>query len=72
MAFFIVIGIISLTVGVLFLFSPGTLRSINEAGMRVITTIDNAIFNYRIGLGLSLIIASFLFFFVAYYISVRG
>ena len=72
MAAFISIGIISLLVGVLFILSPDTLRRINDWSMTMVSAFDRKAFKYRTGLGLTLIIASILFFFVAYYISVRG
>jgi hypothetical protein len=72
MLFFIAVGLLSLIFGGLFIFSPEYLRRINEGGMRLVSSIDTAILNYRIGIGATLVIASLLFFFVAYYISVKG
>jgi hypothetical protein len=72
MLFFIAVGLLSLFVGGLFIFSPDLLRKINEGGMRLVSSIDTATFTYRIGIGASLVIASLLFFFVAYYIAVKG
>lgn len=72
MVAFISIGILSLLVGVLFVLSPETLRKINDWSMAMVSAFDRKAFKYRMGLGLTLIIASLLFFFVAYYISVKG
>jgi len=72
MAFFIGAGILSLSVGFLFIVSPNTIRRINEAGTRMITSIDSAVFSRRLGVGFTLMISSVLFFFVAYYIHARG
>ncbi|MFQ5464972.1 MAG: hypothetical protein ACE5EI_03500 [Thermodesulfobacteriota bacterium] len=72
MGFFIVAGILSLSVGFLFIVSPNTIRRINEAGTRMITNIDSAVFSRRLGVGVTLMISSLLFFFVAYYMYARG
>lgn len=72
MGFFIAVGIISLVVGLLFIIAPGTLRDINERTSRLVSNVEDTIFAYRVGVGLSLIIASLLFFFVAYYMRLKG
>jgi TRAP-type C4-dicarboxylate transport system permease large subunit len=72
MIFFIAAGLLSLSIGFLFIFFPGAIMALNDAGKRMVTNVDAAAFSHRGGLGLTLIIASLLFFFVAYYISVRG
>ncbi len=72
MIYFILIGVMALTVGFMFVFSPGGLRSINEKSVKIISNIDAGIFRYHIGVGLALIISSFIFFFVAYYINQKG
>jgi hypothetical protein len=72
MIYFILIGVMALTVGFMFVFFPGGLRSINEKSVKIITNIDACIFRYHIGVGLALIISSFLFFFLAYYINQKG
>lgn len=72
MGLFILVGIISLAVGFSFIFAPEMLRKINQKSAVIVSNIESKAFDYRVGLGLSLIIASLLFFFVAYYIHVRG
>lgn len=72
MGYFIAVGILALVVGGLFLFAPGLLQDMNERSARLVSNIESKAFVYRLGVGLSLLIASLLFFFVAYYIKVRG
>lgn len=72
MVFFILVGALSLITGILFILAPDLLRSINEKTARLITSIDSAVFAYRAGLGIVFIVASILFFFVAYYIKSKG
>lgn len=72
MSFFIAVGMLSLTVGSLFILAPDTLRKINEAGTRIAADLDSRAFSHRVGVGLSLVVASLLFFFVAWYIALRG
>jgi len=72
MSFFIAVGVVALTVGSLFILAPETLRKLNEAGTRIAADLDSTAFSHRIGVGLSLVISSLLFFFVAWYIALRG
>ncbi|MEE9613780.1 MAG: hypothetical protein V3W31_02360 [Thermodesulfobacteriota bacterium] len=72
MSLFLAIGVLALTVGVLFLVSPDKLRELNEGCSRLVANLEDGAFTYRMGVGLSLIIASLLFFFVAYYIAAKG
>ena len=72
MELFIGIGVISLVVGLLFLIAPGLLKDANDATSRFIASFEEGLFEKRVGVGLSLVIASLLFFFVAYYINLRG
>jgi len=72
MGVFIVAGIVSLFFGLMMLFFPEQLRRLNEASKSLVTNIDSAMFTYRLGVGISLVIASALFFFVSYYIRARG
>ncbi len=72
MLVFIVIGVISLVVGVMFLGAPEKLLQINDAANKLVSSIEVWIFSKNIGVGLSMIIASILFFFVAYYINLKG
>lgn len=72
MELFIVVGILSLVFGLFFIASPTTLRTMSERTNRAIMDLEAKAFTYRLGVGLSLIIASLLFFFVAWYINVKG
>ncbi|MBI5049219.1 MAG: hypothetical protein HZB54_09815 [Deltaproteobacteria bacterium] len=72
MGFFVAMGVFSLIVGLLFIISPATLRAMNEKASTMVTSFEEKAFTYRLGVGVSLIIASLLFFFVAYYIRIRG
>ncbi len=72
MGIFIVIGAIALFVGFSLLVAPQMMKRMSEASARIVTSIDTTAISYRTGLGISLIIASLLFFFVAYYIRVKG
>ena len=72
MIIFIGIGVLSFVVGILFIISPTTLKTLNTLMEKMVINLEEKVFTYRLGLGISLIIASMLFFFVAYYISIKG
>ncbi len=72
MTLFIIVGIIALVTGIFFILAPEELRSLNEMSSKLIADLEQKAFDYRIGVGLSFIIASLLFFFVAYYIHIKG
>ncbi|HBR22114.1 MAG TPA: hypothetical protein DD713_06035 [Nitrospiraceae bacterium] len=67
-----VIAILAGVMGLLLLFAPGVLRKFNDFSKRMIAQIDIVTFSYRIGFGVSLIIASLFMFFMAYYFKVKG
>ena len=67
-----IIGVIAGVMGLLLLFAPGVLRKFNEYSKKMIAQIDTVTFSYRIGFGVSLIIASLFMFFMAYYFKVKG
>ncbi|MCX5716764.1 MAG: hypothetical protein NTW44_00330 [Nitrospirae bacterium] len=67
-----VIAVIAGAMGLLLLFAPGVLKRLNELSARMIARIDTVTFSYRIGFGVSLIIASLFMFFMAYYFKVKG
>ena len=69
--FSILIGLIAFVVGVLLLVAPGSLKKLNELSAKMIAKIDSVTFSYRIGFGVSLIIASIFMFFMAYYFTKR-
>ncbi|MDP1758861.1 MAG: hypothetical protein Q8K77_03580 [Thermodesulfovibrionales bacterium] len=66
------IGILAGVMGLLLLFAPGVLRKMNEMSQRMIARIDTATFTYRIGFGVSLLIASLFLVFMGYYFKVKG
>ena len=67
MLYLIFAGVIALVFGVLFLFSPQTIRDLSEKVNQTIGSIDDKAMGLRVGIGISLILSSFLFFFVIYY-----
>ena len=67
-----IIGVIAGVMGLLLLFAPGVLRKLNDLSKKMIAQIDTATFSYRIGFGVSLIIASLFMFFMAYYFNIKG
>ncbi len=72
MEVFLILSVISISVGAMLIFSPGLLRALNEAGSRVVADLEEKVFESRIGVGLALLLAGLLFLFVAYYIWVKG
>ncbi len=69
--FSILIGTLAFIVGFLLLFAPGLLKRLNEISAKMIARIDSATFSYRIGFGVSLILAALFMFFMAYYFTKR-
>lgn len=61
-----ILGLIALFIGALLIASPGTLLKMNEAMNRMVTRVDEQVVKYRIGIGVSLIIAAIFLFFYAY------
>ncbi len=72
MGLFIAIGVLSLIFGLLFIIAPAILKNLNELTSRMAISIEEKVFTYRFGVGISMVIASLLFFFVAYYIKIKG
>jgi hypothetical protein len=66
------IGILAGVMGLLLLFAPGVLRKINDFSKKMISQIDTITFSYRIGFGVSLLIASLFLVFMGYYFKVKG
>lgn len=64
---FRLIGSLALVIGLLLLFAPRVLKKVNELSARMIAKTDNLTFSYRIGFGVSLMLASLFMFFMAYY-----
>ena len=66
------IGILAGVMGLGCCLLPGVLKKINEMSQRMIARIDTATFTYRIGFGVSLLIASLFLIFMGYYFKVKG
>ncbi|RJP28070.1 MAG: hypothetical protein C4533_06260 [Candidatus Omnitrophota bacterium] len=76
MFFLIFAGVVSLVFGILFLFFPVALRNLNDKANLIMTrslaSLDENIMKMRLGVGISLILASILSFFVILYIIKRS
>ena len=72
MELFIGMGILALAFGLFFIISPASLKTANEWTSKTLANFEEKTFTYRIGVGISLIVESLLFFFVAYYIMIKG
>ncbi|MBI5561488.1 MAG: hypothetical protein HY894_01350 [Deltaproteobacteria bacterium] len=72
MGYFLAIGIIALVSGVMFIFAPSAVRSLNERSTRIISSFDAVTLSYRIGVGVVLVIASGVFFYAAYFMKRHG
>lgn len=70
-SFCIVIGVLAFVIGFLLLAAPGFIKNLNELSAKIIAKIDTITFSYRIGVGVSLILASIFMFFMAYYFTKR-
>lgn len=70
-SFCILIGAIAFALGFLLLFAPNSVKRLNELSAKMIAKIDTLTFSYRIGVGVSLIIAALFMFFMAYYFTKR-
>jgi uncharacterized BrkB/YihY/UPF0761 family membrane protein len=66
MFWMLLLGLIALLIGGLLIVSPGTLLKMNEELNRMVTRIDEQVLKYRIGFGVSLILAALFLFFYAY------
>lgn len=70
-SFCIVIGVLAFVTGFLLLAAPGFIKNLNELSAKIIAKIDTVTFSYRIGFGVSLMLASIFMFFMAYYFTKR-
>lgn len=72
MWFLILAGIVALLGGILFLFSPDTLRrfstKINTTINKINIPIDEEVYKLRVGVGVSLMLSATLLLFMAYFI----
>ncbi|HUK55943.1 MAG TPA: hypothetical protein VLY20_04725 [Nitrospiria bacterium] len=66
MGWMIFLGLIALAVGGLLIASPQTLIKMSKEMNRMVTRIDEEVVKYRIGFGVSLILAAIFLFFYAY------
>ena len=60
----IIIAVIALIFGLLFLFSPQTLKKMNKKASQVISKTDESFLKNRITVGVILIIASLIMFYI--------
>ena len=68
MGFLTFAGVVSLIVGVMFLFFPQTIRKMSDEMNKMLLNLDQRLFEMRVGLGISLILVSAMAFFVIYYL----
>ena len=68
---FICVGILALVLSIFLLFFPRPFLSVSEFLNRIFLADDIAL-KYRVGIGICLILVSFLLFFTAYYILRTG
>lgn len=66
MSWMVLIGAIALVVGLLLLASPNTYIKISDSLNRMIPSIDKKVLQYRIGVGVCLVIAALFLFAYAY------
>jgi uncharacterized BrkB/YihY/UPF0761 family membrane protein len=66
MFWMLLLGLVALVIGGLLIISPGTLLKMSEEMNRMVTRIDEQVVKYRIGFGISLILAAIFLFFYAY------
>ena len=67
MTAFILIGIITLAVGIMYLISPGLLIKLSSILNQIVST-DYKTMKYRISAGLIFIVVGIFFLFMAYYL----
>ena len=72
MIWMVFLGVIALIIGGLLIASPKTLLKMNEEMNRLVTRVDEQVLKYRIGVGVSLILAAIFLFFYAYMLGRRG
>jgi uncharacterized BrkB/YihY/UPF0761 family membrane protein len=75
MVFLAFVGIVAFVFGLLLLFFPEAIQSINEKTNKIMSqsfvSIDDKVYRLRIGVGVSLILVSFLMLFTVYYLIKR-
>lgn len=60
----LLIAVIALIFGLLFLFSPQTLKKMNKKASQVISKTDESFLKNRVAVGVILIIASLIMFYI--------
>ena len=68
MLFLIIVGLVSFAFGILMLVSPETIRKLDQSSNRAFASMDQKIYELRVGVGVSSILVSVLAFFVAYFV----
>ncbi|MEI8350177.1 MAG: hypothetical protein WCI77_08495 [Candidatus Omnitrophota bacterium] len=68
MLFLICAGTVAFIFGILLLFLPQRLRKLEAVTNKVLVTTEEKIYNLKIGVGISLLLASALCLFVSYYL----
>ncbi|HEY4485469.1 MAG TPA: hypothetical protein VI702_03975 [Nitrospiria bacterium] len=66
MIWMVVLGVIALWMGGLLIVSPATLVKISEKMNRMVGRLDEQVIKYRIGVGVSLVLAAGFLFYFAY------
>jgi uncharacterized BrkB/YihY/UPF0761 family membrane protein len=66
MIWMVLMGLVALMIGGLLVFSPQKLQKMSDDLNRMVTRIDERVIKYRIGVGISLILAAVFLFFYAY------
>ncbi|MBI3812388.1 MAG: hypothetical protein HY283_09335 [Nitrospirae bacterium] len=66
MIWMVFLGAVALIIGGMLIASPNTLIKMSEELNRMVTRIDEQVVKYRIGFGVSLILAAIFLFFYAY------
>lgn len=67
MQFLIFSGSFLFLFGVLSLLPPESIRRFNNAANKVLVDFDQKFYDLRVGIGVSLVLVSFLAFFIVYY-----
>ena len=68
--FIIFSGFISLIFGIALILFPNVLKKLSEFADRIVSSADQSVVRYRIGIGLSCILISAFLWFIAYYLKV--
>ncbi|MBI3609788.1 MAG: hypothetical protein HY204_03690 [Nitrospirae bacterium] len=72
MTWMILMGLLALIIGGLLVFSPQKLQKMSDDLNRMVTRIDEQVIKYRVGVGVSLILAAIFLFFYAYMMGRKG